>query len=83
MKNTAKKNVLRRNISALLIVFVLMFTGLIVYLGYVNVIVRGAVVRDALQPAHTEHRKRTSRRAIYSTGRGASCCIPKATSAST
>lgn len=33
-----KKNVLRRNITALLVVFVLMFTGLIVYLGYVNVV---------------------------------------------
>lgn len=38
MKRTPKKNVLRRNISALLVVFVLMFTGLIVYLGYVNVV---------------------------------------------
>lgn len=33
-----KKNVLRRNIAALLAVFVIMFTGLIVYLGYVNAI---------------------------------------------
>lgn len=33
-----KKNALRRNIAALLVVFVLMFTGLIVYLGYVNVV---------------------------------------------
>jgi peptidoglycan glycosyltransferase len=33
-----KKNVLRRNIMALLIVFIIMFSGLIVYLGYVNVV---------------------------------------------
>lgn len=33
-----KKNVLRRNITALLIVFIIMFSGLIVYLGYVNVV---------------------------------------------
>jgi peptidoglycan glycosyltransferase len=33
-----KKNILKRNITALLIVFIIMFTGLIVYLGYVNVV---------------------------------------------
>lgn len=33
-----KRNILKRNITALLIVFIIMFTGLIVYLGYVNVV---------------------------------------------
>lgn len=33
-----KKNILKRNITALLIVFIVMFAGLITYLGYVSVV---------------------------------------------